>query len=273
VSQDERITGRPAPMRVPEFDEDAAPRPMVRVAVDLSGNYRDEPWRWLWYGIGEWGVVFWPLLGFVLFMALWSLFCWPLFFLFLRAPLTCEAFLIALHVLRDRRVSDPMKDNGYWWVGRVLGSTCLQSLLIAFALAIGGTLQLIWIRAGLVLTWGPTISVGVHLLCGLLLAGGTGYLFLRFSFANSLIADQDMGVFPAFAASWQLTRGHELALAAFYFLLGLLFLVGLLAFGVGLFFTVPLIVLAEASLYLHATGQARDLTLQPPPRSEKRPPE
>jgi hypothetical protein len=253
MSADERITGRPVAPRVPEFDEDAPPRPLAGVAVDLSGNYRDDPWGWLVYGAGKWGRLFGPFLGFVAFVSFYGVGCHVLFLLFLRAPLACAAFLVALQVVRGGTVSNPLADQWFRCTGRLLVSTLLHLLLLAFAIA--GFVALLLLAHGVGLRRiSPELYYGMGI-SALLLLGAVGYLYLRFSFANALIVDQQMTVLKAFAASWQLTRGHELALAAFYLHLGLLFLVGLLAFGVGLFFTVPLISLAEASLYLHATGQ------------------
>jgi hypothetical protein len=228
------------------------------LTVDLSGNYRDDPWGWIRYGAGawRWRVVSEEFAVYVVYAAVLTVALGPAYLLLMRAPLPSGAFGTALGLLRGRGW-DPMNDQGVPLAGR------LHLLLVAFAVTVFVTLVLIAEGAGLTGASWPEVYYGAGWICGLLLAGGTAYLSLRLSFANALIADQRMGVFQSYAASWRLTAGHVRALAAFYSILVLLFVAGLLGFGVGLFFTVPLIALAEASLYLHATGQV--------PRSSPRP--
>lgn len=265
MSDDDRFSPRPRPRALEiEPDEDAEPRPLRLYGVDLSGDYRVEPFRWIAYGAGKWGKIAGAFVGFLVIMILGSLFCGQVFQLLFRSPMACGAFLVAVRALRDERWSPQTFHEGFGVFGWLFLSTLLNWSLYAGVFAGYFLMQIAVEAGGLDSDVAAAATVALAILNALLALS----LQVRWSFANSLIVEQHMPIGAALAASWRMTHGHVLGLAFFYLLLGLLFVAGLLMFGVGLFFTVPLISLAEASAYLHATGQVKP----PPARSPATPP-
>ncbi len=92
-----------------------------------------------------------------------------------------------------------------------------------------------------------TIIVGVGLL--LLIIPGI-YLAIRLQFYRFLVVDKEgIGPVMALKESWRMTENHTWNLFLFMLLVILLNFVGVLLFGIGLFVTVPVSILAYAFLY------------------------
>jgi uncharacterized membrane protein len=89
------------------------------------------------------------------------------------------------------------------------------------------------------------------------------YLFVRLWFVVPLLLDGHAELDSAMAESFRLTRGHALALGGYIAILTSLILLGVACLGVGLLVVAPFVLLAEASAYLHATGQVPRAKITP----------
>ena len=91
---------------------------------------------------------------------------------------------------------------------------------------------------------------------GLLLFIIPGIIFsIKLQFVEYFIVDKKMDALDAIKASWELTKGVKLNLFLLGFLLGLINLLGLLCFLVGLVITVPLSMVANAYVYRKLLNQ------------------
>ena len=69
------------------------------------------------------------------------------------------------------------------------------------------------------------------------------YLFLRLQFFFASMVDEDSGLIASFKRSWAITKGQTLQLFALMLIHLLLLIVGIIAFGIGIFVAIPLITL------------------------------
>ena len=84
------------------------------------------------------------------------------------------------------------------------------------------------------------LAIGIPLLFVL------GVIFsLMFMFSGFLVIDRELGPIEAMKESYRITRGHKWKLFGLLLLLSLINLLGLLAFIVGLFVSVPVSLLAR----------------------------
>lgn len=250
----EGITGRPRLPADLEPDEDAPPRPPVLISVDLSGNYQVDIHRWLSLAATKWHTLILPFVAFVITVVVCSVLCGGVLLLFLRGTWIGLAHQSALAALRGRAASDPVFDateNPLFL--RLLGLTMIQLLwpILVLALHLGFALVLetlvpappnwlptLWLTSAMVVTLVTSMTLN-----------------LRLWFALTLIVDQRMTLRHACVASWHLTRDHVAKLALYQLILWFILVMGASLFGVGLFLAIPFVALAEASAYLHATGQ------------------
>lgn len=91
---------------------------------------------------------------------------------------------------------------------------------------------------------------GVIVMVGLVLLVVPGVIWaIKFQFYQYLIVDKKMGPLEAISASGKITKGHKWNL----FLLGLIYIglsiLGLIAFGIGIFIVYPVIMLTTAYVY------------------------
>lgn len=107
---------------------------------------------------------------------------------------------------------------------------------------------------------GASILYGLMVLAGCLFFIVPGiYLAVKYGFYGYLIADKRLGAFDALKMSGQLTEGMKWPIIGFGFAsLGVL-LLGMLAFGVGLFIAIPVIAIAFVFVYRSLYGQTFDL--------------
>ena len=75
------------------------------------------------------------------------------------------------------------------------------------------------------------------------------YLMLRFQFFFASIVDEDADVISSFKRSWNLTKGQTVQLIVLMLIHLLIFIIGTIALGFGLFVAVPLIMLLYARTY------------------------
>jgi uncharacterized membrane protein len=75
------------------------------------------------------------------------------------------------------------------------------------------------------------------------------YIYLRFMFFQAFIVEEDAGIISSLSKSWKMTKGRVGSL----FLLGIVFvglaIVGILVFFVGMFVTLPLIMLMSCCVF------------------------
>lgn len=90
----------------------------------------------------------------------------------------------------------------------------------------------------------------------LLIIPGIIFAF-RLQFAKYLVIDKGMGPVDAIHKSWDMTRGITWNLFLFSLLLVLINILGLIAFLVGLFITVPLTMVANAFVYRKLLSQVK----------------
>jgi hypothetical protein len=135
---------------------------------------------------------------------------------------------IALHIIDSEETSLQQLFMEYPLILRYIGA----SLLFMVAFVIGLMLLII-----------PGIYVGIML-----------------SQYRYFILDKDMGIIESLKKSAEVTKGNKLKLFGFWLLLGLLIVLSALPFGLGLFVTIPMSVVAGAIVYrrLVAANEATD---------------
>jgi uncharacterized membrane protein len=74
-------------------------------------------------------------------------------------------------------------------------------------------------------------------------------LSIRLSFFDYLIVDKNSRIVESLKRSWEITKGSTLNLFLLYLLLGLINLLGVFALIVGLFWSIPTTMIAEAFVY------------------------
>ncbi len=98
--------------------------------------------------------------------------------------------------------------------------------------------------------------LGASLLSGLIVMGGLillivpGIIFaVRLQFTTYLIVDKNLGPVEAIKKSWDLTRGSVWNLFLLDIMLGLINVLGALALGIGLLWTIPTTSIAATHVY------------------------
>jgi hypothetical protein len=121
--------------------------------------------------------------------------------------------------------------------------------------------SVLWgVLLGGILYW---LSYPVPLSEMLLLAAAIGlflvafYVHVRLWFVHMLLLDARLTLMESLQASWTLTRHHVFGLSMYLLLLSAILILGASFFCVGLVPAMAFVTLAEASAYLHATGQIR----------------
>jgi len=102
--------------------------------------------------------------------------------------------------------------------------------------------------------FGQAFIVGLLVYIGVLLGSACCYLPALviggfWMLAIPMLADQNIGAFEAMGASWQLMRPFWIMGAVMYLLISLLSTLGVIACGIGLFLTMPLISVIPALIY------------------------
>jgi uncharacterized membrane protein len=99
------------------------------------------------------------------------------------------------------------------------------------------------------------IVVGLMIMAGLILFIFPGiYLAIRFSFFGYFIVTEECGPLDALQKTWDLTKGHTLDLLVFYLAVIGINILGLMAFVVGIFVTLPITSLATAVVFRRLQG-------------------
>jgi uncharacterized membrane protein len=85
-----------------------------------------------------------------------------------------------------------------------------------------------------------------------------GIIFLiRFGFYGYLIVDKNSKIVESLKRSWEITKGNTWNLFLFYLLLGLINVLGFLALIIGLFWSIPTTMLANAFVYRKLSEQLK----------------
>jgi len=82
-------------------------------------------------------------------------------------------------------------------------------------------------------------------------------LSIRLGFFDYLIVDKNSRVIESLKKSWEITKGSTWNLFLFYFLLGLINLLGVFALIVGLFWSIPTTMIAEAFVYRKLSSELK----------------
>lgn len=107
---------------------------------------------------------------------------------------------------------------------------------------------------------GGGILYGLIVLGGMILLIIPGIIFaVMFQFVYYFVVDQGLGPVDALKASAMLTKGVRLKLFGFGLLLGLINIAGVLCLFVGLFVTIPTVMVAGALTYRHLVLQTPEL--------------
>jgi len=234
----------------------------------LSASYRIDLSQWIAYAGSHYGRVIGPAIGYLVLFVLMSLGvslmipCGGFLFLcFLGPPMQAGFYVVHLAQLKGRPWTFSDFFSGFNWYRDLLDNFFLTLLIFIGCMIPFAVLVLVIVTApGPMNRW-------------LLLVGGsvpilllTGYIMIRTTcFSVLLIIDRGCSAVEAIQGSWQLSQGHVLSLCGVWLLLGLLAGAGLLLFGVGLLFTLPLASLAYTAGYLLIAGS------QPPLRTVERP--
>ena len=76
------------------------------------------------------------------------------------------------------------------------------------------------------------------------------YLMTRFIFVQYFVIDKNISFDAAIKRSWKITKGNEINLLAFLFSMVIIFVLGFLAFVIGVVVAIPITQLSTAKLYL-----------------------
>ena len=76
------------------------------------------------------------------------------------------------------------------------------------------------------------------------------YLMTRFIFVQYFVIDKNISFDAAIKRSWKITKGNEINLLAFLFAMVIIFVLGFLAFVLGVVVAIPITQLSTAKLYL-----------------------
>ena len=166
----------------------------------------------------------------------------------------CGITLFMLHIARGQEAPFGLIFAGGRFILPIIGSSILLGLLIfgvVVVCVIPGGIAMAFLAKG-------NQPVGIILL---ILSVLVGYVvafvvYIRFSQYFYLIIDRKAGVVDALQVSYRVTRGNGLMIFVIILVAGLINLAGILACGVGVFFTVPYSFLVLVVTYLAVTGQA-----------------
>lgn len=107
--------------------------------------------------------------------------------------------------------------------------------------------------------------VGLIVFVGILLLIIPGIIWsLQYSFAYLFVIDKEMPIIASIKACGEATYGSKMSIFGLWFLIGIVNLLGLLCFGVGLFVTIPMSYLAIAYAY-RSISPASKPTIEPTP--------
>ena len=103
------------------------------------------------------------------------------------------------------------------------------------------------------------LLVGVIVVIGLVLLIVPGIIFYcKLIFTRYLVVDRKMGVIEAVSESWRMTRGHTGQIFLIALLAILLYIAGLICFGVGIIVAIMWVKLAFASLYYAVSSSGQE---------------
>jgi membrane-anchored glycerophosphoryl diester phosphodiesterase (GDPDase) len=80
------------------------------------------------------------------------------------------------------------------------------------------------------------------------------YLALRLQFFFASMVDENTGIIASFKRSWEITKGHTFRLFVMLLIMLLISIIGQLAFLIGIFAAIPLIVLMYGDIFRRLTA-------------------
>lgn len=115
---------------------------------------------------------------------------------------------------------------------------------------------------------GTCILMPLAVLGGLILLIVPGIIWaVRFSFSPLIVVDTKMGPVASMKESWAITKGKFWKILLFWIVIGLINLLGMLVFGIGLILTVPLTVFASIYVYRELSKAKAGLMDTPSPQA------
>jgi hypothetical protein len=160
-----------------------------------------------------------------------------------------------IKIVRGEPLSfDVLFSGGKYLVTMILASILVGCLLFAAAIVpiLVMSITMAALRGNLSAPGGLFVLAGCGLFVVLIL-----YLAARLMQFYFLVIDRDAGVIDSIGFSWQITRGRAGTIILVYLMQLVLILAGILAFCVGLIFTVPLSSLLMVVTYLAAVGPVK----------------
>lgn len=114
--------------------------------------------------------------------------------------------------------------------------------------------------------------IWVSILQGLIMLGGFILLIvpgiiwsIKYSFAPTIVIDTGISARAALRESGNITQGAKLKLFGFYIVIGLINILGYIAFGIGILVTLPLTTLAYIYVYRILSQKKAGLNIRPEP--------
>lgn len=247
-----------------------------RADVNLTSRWHSQIGTWFNMATREWGDFLGPYIGYAFLTALIGAFGYfitlvvtfatlgiggivavPLF-VFIMSAFWLGPLAVAIRAVQGKPWGFNDLFCGFEFFGQIVVWTLLHWLLIflAYLPMIGS--YIIVFAGGLHRDPSPAPALAVlipgYLMSIVLLL----FVQVRLCFSLCLVFEQQMNVVEAMQTSWRMTEGHFWPLLGFQLLQGLLFIGGYLCCGIGLLFTMPLVLLFQAAAYVHITDQPTD---------------
>jgi len=100
-----------------------------------------------------------------------------------------------------------------------------------------------------------SIIYGIILFVGFILLIVPGIIMMsRLMFYPYLIVNKNMGPIKALKKSWEITQDHTSQVFVFWLMSSLINIIGMLVFGIGLFVSIPVTLMAQAYVYKQLMG-------------------
>jgi hypothetical protein len=251
----------PPPAEPLYYDSYPSPTAYRHGLSGLSDRYSIDLGRWFQLAFAHYLSILGPMIGYTLLMGVVVVVLYLLTLLvvgvfgwiFLAPPLFLGYTIVSLAQLKGRSWSFGDFFSGFQWFGAAVGNALLCLVLVlglALACAVPGIMMAV--LAGVTKT--PVFAVPAVLFFIVGFCVLYYVLFRAFCFCPQLIVDRRCGPWEAIQGSWTLSQGHFWPLFGISLLLGVINHAGASFAGVGILFTMPLVVLIWNAGYLTIAG-------------------
>jgi hypothetical protein len=158
---------------------------------------------------------------------------------------------IALKFVKHKKTgySDLLERKQCYW--KFLGASVLYGLIM-LSCFLGGLITIMIVSIGFSIPLQSSQAMVIFPIA-IIAIGFMIMLALKYQFYSYLIVDKNLGAQESLKESAQMTQGIKWDLLLFGMTLGLVNVLGFLAFGIGLLVTLPTTLLANAFVYSHLT--------------------